>query len=105
MRAPVGALGEGRWGAFSESAEGTVRPARRSSPTWGAPGEVGMAGSEIQPYRKRAGGGCGRLGDPALPGGRRVRWGWPEDSIPIGRWQPVWRSESYLGDAVSGPSA
>ena len=24
MRAPAGALGEGRWGAFSESAEGCV---------------------------------------------------------------------------------
>jgi hypothetical protein len=42
---PAGALGEGRWGAFFESAE------------------EGAAGSEIQPYRKRAGGGNGRLGD------------------------------------------
>jgi hypothetical protein len=47
---PSGALGKGRWGAFSESAEGTVRPARRSSPTGSVPGVR-----------------CGRLGDPALP--------------------------------------
>jgi hypothetical protein len=44
------------------------------------------AGSEIQPYRKRAGVGCGRLGD------RSPTWGTPralvdrEDSISIGRW-------------------
>ena len=44
-RAPVGALGEGRWGAFFESAE------------------EGAAGSEIQPYLGGAGVGCGRLGD------------------------------------------
>jgi len=37
MRAPVGALGGGRWGAFFESAEG------------------GVAGSEIQPYLEDAG--------------------------------------------------
>ena len=48
-----------------------MRPARRSSPTGGVPG-VGAAGSEIQPYRTRAGGGCGRLGDPALRGGWRL---------------------------------
>ena len=59
---------------------------------WGAfseSTEEGAAGSEIG----------------ALPGGRRVRWGWPEDSIPIGRRQPVWRSESYLGHAGSAPPA
>ena len=48
--APAGALGEGRWGAFFESAE------------------EGAAGSEIQPYRKRAGGGNGRLGDRSPTG-------------------------------------
>jgi hypothetical protein len=68
MCASAGALGGERWGAFSESAEG------------------GVAGSEIQPYRRRAGVGCGRLGDPALPWGRWVRWGWTERtrSLPGG---------------------
>ena len=31
--------------------------------------ELGAAGSEIQPYRKRAGGGNGRLGDRGPTGG------------------------------------
>ena len=43
MRAPAGALGEGgRWGAFSESAEGTGGRLGDRSPTLGTPGEVGM---------------------------------------------------------------
>ena len=53
-RAPVGALGEGRWGAFSESAEESV-DREDSIPTgrW-------AAGSESQPYV-----GDGGLGPPA----------------------------------------
>ena len=43
MRAPAGALGgEGRWGAFSESAEGTCGRLGDRSPTLGTLGEVGM---------------------------------------------------------------
>ena len=75
MRAPVGALGGGRWGAFSESAEG------------------GVAGSEIQPYRRRAGVGCGRLGDRSPTLGTLGEVGMDrEDSFPTGRWAaPVGR--------------
>ena len=50
MDAPLPGRG-GRWGAFFESVE------------------VGAAGSEIQPYRKRAWGGNGRLGDRGPTGG------------------------------------
>jgi hypothetical protein len=78
-----------------------VPPAGRG---WGARPCGGAGRGKVGAFFESAWVGCGRLGDPALPGGRRVRWGWPEDSIPIGRWQPLWRSESYLGDAGSGPS-
>jgi hypothetical protein len=87
-RAPAGALGEGRWGAFFESAE------------------EGAAGSEIQPYLGGAGVGCGRLGDPALPGGRRC---WVR---PARRSSPTWGApvlgaagsqiQPYLGGAGVG---
>ena len=87
MRAPVGALGGGRWGAFSESAEG------------------GVAGSEIQPYRERAGVGCGRLGDRSLSGGRRVRWGWTERtrSLPGGG-RPRWAAKAGSGGRLGDPA-
>ena len=52
MRAPAGALGGRKVGRFLRKRRGHVWPARRSSPTG-----------------RRAGVGCGRLGDPALPGG------------------------------------
>ena len=70
MRAPAGALGEGRWGAFSESAEGTCGRLGDPALPGGAPG-LGVAGSEIQPYREA-----------------RRGWVWPAR-----------RSEPYLGDA------
>ena len=65
MRAPAGALGEGRWGAFSESAEGTCGRLGDPALPGGAPG-LGVAGSEIQPYLGDAeGGGDGPRGlDP-----------------------------------------
>jgi hypothetical protein len=69
MRAPARALGGKEGGALSSKAPREAWPARRSSPTGGAPG-LGAAGSEIG----------------ALP------WGTPralvdrEDSISIGRW-------------------
>ena len=68
-RAPVGALGEGRWGAFFESAG--VR--------------------------------CGRLGDPALPGGRRG-WEWPaRRSGPYRGWQrPGWAAGLQGGRSGCG---
>ena len=53
MRAPAGAPGEA--GRFLRKRRGRVRPALRAGPTGGAPGEVGMAGSE--PYLGDAGSG------------------------------------------------
>jgi hypothetical protein len=51
------------------------------------------AGSEIQPYRRRAGVGCGRLGDRSPTLGTLGEVGMDrEDSIPTGRWAaPVGR--------------
>ena len=43
---------------------GWARPGRGAGE-----GKEGAAGSEIQPYRKRAGGGNGRLGDRGPTGG------------------------------------
>jgi hypothetical protein len=73
MRAPAGALGGKEGGALSPKALREVWPARRSSPTG-----------------TRAGVGCGRLGDPALPGGA------PGLGVAGSEIQP------YLGDAEGG---
>jgi hypothetical protein len=70
MRAPAGALGGRKVGRFLRKRRGHVWPARRSSPTG-----------------RRAGVGCGRLGDrsPTLGTLREVGMD-REDSIPTGRW-------------------
>ena len=88
---PSGALGKGRWGAFSESAEGTVRPARRSSPTGSVPGvRCGRLGD------RRPTGGAPGLRDAGLQGGRsgcgsrqRVAWNSSRLGVRIAR---RWRS-------------
>ena len=75
-----------------------VPPAGRGEGGWMRAPVGALGGRKVGRFLRKRRGRCGRLGDPALPWGRWVRWGWTERtrSLPGGG-RPGWAAKAGKG--------